>query len=896
MFLNNKYIVAPALAAALFGSPPAPATAQDARDAAIESYLAERGMDGPLAAHLRDRLSRTPASDRRPIAERLAVVYGAIIEHARDDESRRRAERHARDLLAALPDGASASLRLELDRARYTTAERDLERHRLLILDAEAHAAAVATMRELAPVFDSIARAAHERVLAIQRQEESGRPFDAATLARALREARRERSLGFYLAGWANTYLAEFTGERGRAAEALVQFGWLLGAPWNTPASLDTLPRGSIALEHVWRAAVGVGVAHAALGDFTSAHAWLDAAESAEGAPAALIAQAAPRRVTVLARSGRWDRVADVFARSRADDDDADRDATLARLVAALALGESSEDTDGARAEVARRAVAELVALGEIAHVVDLASRFGSASLAQRGFIGSYVRGLIAYEDARAAHRASGSDVSAPTGDARLAGGYSRAAAALEASLREPDAADHAGPRATAATLAGTAHYLASGVDARAAREAVRLLRDASNMHRDPSVAADSLWLALRSAERLDADASSSRTEELAREFLERFPDDRRAGVLRVRLAADGALDPRDALAVLLDTPSDSPAYETARRQAARMQYDIYRAAAADRRQWEALRYADLAEPLLALDRSRAAAGDAAASRLAVVRARRLLDALLSAPNPDAARAAAALASLDAVTALALTEPAPAGETLFRRVQVALASGDVRDAEALRSELISLASSDPEAARFAPFADRAMFDAAVRVWRDRGATGLRDDALASAARDVLARGAETLEHLGGSASTDPRALPVQAAIASAAAELWQATRDEDALELAYQRLRLVLRARPTDRDALRRLADVAEARGDVETSLSCWRTLSAGHAAGSAEWFEARVRLIELLETKDPDRAAETLRQHATLRPDLGPEPWRSRLIESAARLGVSLNIAGGAR
>lgn len=893
MSRNNKHIISAALAAALVGLFTTPALAQDARDAAIESYLEARGLDAALAAHLRERLSRTPAPARRPIAERLAVVYGEIIERSRDEETRRRAERHARDLLAALPDDASASLRLELDRARYTNAERDLERSRLLLLDAEGRAAAISTLREVAPIFDAIARAAHENVIAIQRQEESGRPFDAATLSRALREARRERSLGFYLAGWANTYLAEFTGEPGRAAEALEQFGWLLGAPWNEPASLDTLPRSSLALEHVWRAAIGTGVAHAILGDFAAAHAWLDAASSAEGAPRELVAQATPRRVTVLARSGRWDRVADVFERSLAVGE-RDRDATLARLVAALALGDADESTSETRGAVARLAVAELVALGEIAHVVDLASRFGSASVARGGFIGSYVRGLLAYEDARAAHRASGSDVSAPTGDAILAGNYSRAAVALEAALKDPQAVQHAGPRATAATLAGTARYLSSGADARAAREAVRLLREASNLHPQPSPAADSLWLALRAAERLELADAAARAAEVAREFIERFPDDRRAGVLRVRLAAEGALDPRDALAVLLDTPTDSPAYETAQRQAARTQYDIYRAAPADRRNWEALRYADLAEPLLALDRSRAAGGDAAAARLVVVRARRMLDALLSVPNPDAARAAAALASLDAVAALELTEPPPAGETLFRRAQVALAFRAPREAAAFRAELVSLAQQDADAARFVPFADRAMFDAAVLVWRDRGSSGVRDDALASAARDVLARGAETLEHLGGPTSDDPRALPVQAAIAAAAAELWEATRDDDALELAYQRLRLVLRARPTDRDALRRLADVAEARGDADTALACWRTLSAGHETGATAWFEARVRLIELLERADPARAAETLRQHATLRPELGPEPWRSRLMQSAQRLGVTIGASGG--
>ena len=881
-------LLAAGLTLLLVFAPPARAQGTDAADAAVESYLDAHGLDAALAAQLRDRLGRTPAAERAPIAERLAALYATLIESAGDPADQKRWQTRARELLSMIPEGASASLRLNLERARYAQAERDLERARLLLADPSARAEALDALGEIAPVFKSIAHAAHQRVLAIRQQEESNRPYDAQLLARALRTARHDRSLGYYLAGWSNVYLAEFANAPARAADALPQLGWLLGAEWNEPPRLDKVPPKSLRFEHVARAAIGVAIAHAMLGDENAANAWLDLVESSELVPASVRSQVPARRVTVLARFGRWSQINREVNRARhTSGRETPLEPALARLVVVLALGTDDARQPRIREALARAAVADLVARQELAQVVDLAGRFGTVAIAEGGFIGGYVRGLLAYERARDAHHSASADVDSPTGDPALAQQYLGAADLLRAALRDADASNHPHARASAATLAGTALYLASAVDPGALTSAIDWLRRASSWRTDPARAADALWLAHRAARRLSGAEASRVAGAIADEFFARFPDDPRSGVLRVERAAEGALSKEDAVEILLDTSRDSPAFESAQRRAARLLYDLYRAAPPDRRDWSALRYAAVAEPLLAIDRARA--GDPLAAERAMVRARRLLDALLSVQNPDADRAAAALAAVDALVASGAAEPPPAGETLLRRLQIALARGDESAALAQADALRQLAHSDHSAQRFIEFADRAMFDAATRAWREASAAQVDSPTIQALARSVVARGAVVLGRLGGRASIEERALPVQAIIAEAATDLWRATGDDDALELAYSRHRLLLRAHPNDRGALRRLADLAEARGDIDTALHCWRTLASGLEPNTNAWFEARVRLIELLADSDPGRAAEALRQHVALRPDLGPEPWRTRLIALADRLGVPI-------
>jgi hypothetical protein len=51
-----------------------------------------------------------------------------------------------------------------------------------------------------------------------------------------------------------------------------------------------------------------------------------------------------------------------------------------------------------------------------------------------------------------------------------------------------------------------------------------------------------------------------------------------------------------------------------------------------------------------------------------------------------------------------------------------------------------------------------------------------------------------------------------------------------------------------------------------------------------------RTEHLEVLAIVDRERASAVLRQHAVLYPQLGPEPYRTRLRELAGELGVTLS------
>ena len=72
----------------------------------------------------------------------------------------------------------------------------------------------------------------------------------------------------------------------------------------------------------------------------------------------------------------------------------------------------------------------------------------------------------------------------------------------------------------------------------------------------------------------------------------------------------------------------------------------------------------------------------------------------------------------------------------------------------------------------------------------------------------------------------------------------------------------------------------AERAGDAAGALEARGRLLEGLPQGSAEWFEAKCRVIESLIETDPGRAQEALEQHKALFPDLGPPPWDERLRE----------------
>jgi hypothetical protein len=86
--------------------------------------------------------------------------------------------------------------------------------------------------------------------------------------------------------------------------------------------------------------------------------------------------------------------------------------------------------------------------------------------------------------------------------------------------------------------------------------------------------------------------------------------------------------------------------------------------------------------------------------------------------------------------------------------------------------------------------------------------------------------------------------------------------------------------------SLRRLGELMESSGDKEKALTAWRELLNGLANGSPEWYEARYESLRLLYESAPSEAIAAMKQHKILHPELGPEPWGSKLRDLDQKMG----------
>jgi len=893
-------LAASLLAAAPLGAQPAGSQPADGKApaaspaAAMEAYLDRPGLRTLLAEHLAARLKSAPADERPAIAERLGRLYVGFIAASASADERKGWEERARELLRVVPEVKSYELRLDLARTVYSKAEEAAERWRLRLGTEEDKAEAERTLRGLKAQFESVASDATRRVDALEKAEDSGRGTDKSS--EDLAEARRVRSIAQYYAGWSAYYLAFLSGSDAAAAEALRNFGGLLGAGPGRTATLDRLPKSLLKYDHIARAAVGVALSYALRRDGeTEALRWLDAIEQENHIPDAVRSQLLSRRVAVLAGARRWADAESVIRFARNSDrggSGGERDSLrlleplTARLLAVLCF---ESDASAARDLVERLgqiAMNDLVARGEVGHVLDLAQRYGTSPLGQRGFIVNFVRGVQSYEKALKAHDAASPGQKAPdepTTDPALVVQFRAAADQLDAACVQEDAPRFPAENARAQVLAGRALFRAGDL----VRAADRFAKGAAGSTGEASQ--EALWLAIVALDRAVRENvggdTEQRLDEICTLFLREHPGTERAANLLVRRAAVGGVDDDKAVATLLSVPPESPVYQSARRQAARVLYRIFRAAPESGRGFAAARFVKVADEVAALDRRAALEGErseasAATERLVLI-TRQILDALLTSPTPDATRAEAAMESLRKVaafngTSLAAHEP----EFTFRALQILLAKEDAAGAERIAAEL--RAAGGP-ASRFAEAADRLLFQRAVTRWKRATTDDARaknQAAAADAAASVFALGSALIDRMGTGpgALQDAAVVTLYRHVAQAGAELWAARNDDKARDAAIRLDRAILAVTPGAIDSLTRLGTLAEAAGDTALALDCWRTLASGLKPGSPEWFGAKLELARLLAAKDTPKALDVLEQLAVLYPDYGPEPTRAKL------------------
>lgn len=857
-------------------------------DEAVESYIERLGMTRLLAEELALRLKSASHDEKVRLAERLGKMYVQLLTAASTAEDRDRWEKRGRELLRDVPEADTAELRLSLNRAIYARAEEAIERGRLRLAEPAELQEAERQLRALEPQFSDIAVKANRRVESLERLEDAGDSTEE--LATALADARRIRSLAFFYAGWSDYYIAYVSKSETGAVDALKCFGWLLNSPNGRAASPDRMPAALLRYEHIARAAIGCALACGLRGQDGDAVRWLDAVDDSEEISEAIREQVLVRRITILGDAKRWADLDYVLRKARhADRNGGGPDVKplpvgAARLLAVIVL-EADKRIAGDQIEgLARVALADLVARQEIGQVIDLVRRYGTAPIGETGFIVNYVRGLLQYDQARDDQKKLGGDAEEPTNDAPTVNRYRAAAAMLQSALDQPDAETFKADRAKAAVTLGRALFFAG--DLTEAGEQFAKAWDLAGRHAGGTTAEEALWLAIVAYDRSAKTTASATTPgttkadarraELAALYLQNYPDSPHAARIVLMQAAGGELSEDEALRILSEVPRDSPVYEPARRQVARLLYNKVRSSRGQERDFAAMRFVSVAEELIALDRKAAMKGTPAEARPAcerlVLRARQMLDALLGGDSPDADRAQAVLDVLEDVAKFNnLDLSGHEAELTYRRFQIALARGRGDEEVSLGERL---AGMGPGAAQFAAAAHRLMYKRVLAQWKASGS--------ASDAGLVVRVGQRVIDQIGGSneAMRDPAVLTLYSNVAEAATALSHGTGGESAemRELAITLDRAVLRAQPRLEESLRRLAANAEAGGDDSTAMECWSTIFSASPQSSATWFEARYESLRLLARIDRVRARQAMDQHKLLYPDFGPTPWGDKL------------------
>jgi hypothetical protein len=865
--------------------PPAPRATEpdDTRDGKLEAYLGQRGLDALLARHLEGMLERASGAARIAIAERLGGAYARILAESTDPLQRADTITKAGVLLDEVPAADTFDLRIALIKARYLRAEEIAEKARLHLVDPAEREAAGESMEAIAGELAALADQANRRVLLLERRERAGSIADMPAFRSDLAEARRQRSLANYYAGWSNYYDALLTGDRAAAKAALENFGFILNAEGRAPEVAD-IPGSLLRYEHVARAAIGVALCHGVMGEHRVAVEWLRAIAESEEVTPEILAQLFNRRVTILTGARRWDALARAVEDRRGAGLDQPSPDPLrvaeARLLAievleALRARDADADRRAAAEPIVQCALSDLIARTETAQVLDLVDRYGTLPIGETGFIAQYVRGLRAYRAARDLHERSGEDATKPTRDPELVSAYLEAADLLAPAFDNPESVNFADERASAGVMLGMSlYYKDSPADAAQRFEQAARVAGSGERH------AEALWMTVVSLEaavengRTDLD---KRRKAAAALFVRTYPGTDRAARLLLRFADDGIFDSDSAVSILLDLDRSSPIYDAARAHIADTLYREYARSREPERSTLASRFLPVAMERIESGLRALRAGQTEGLGTLALRARQALDAALTplATDPPSARRALAAIEEIRVRAPGALDDDLSGELAYRALQLAIAEGNSSAQDEAHRRLAELGGEYLDAA------DRFLFDRARAAWEQSASD--------ADARRVVEIGSRLLE--GGEI---PRTkLAVADAVARAATALWESVADRVMLSAAIDLDRLVLAGHTPTSGLLRRLATNAEAAGEAGLALTTWNRLAGALPSGDPLWYEARYNSLRLQADDDPLAALGALRQHSVLYPEMGPAPWGDRLRALMARLESGLPAEG---
>lgn len=846
----------------------------------LEAYIAEMGLTDVLAAHLRQKLAGAKPEERALAANELARLYTKMLADASDPDRRRDIEKLARTLLTEIPEADGAELRIDLAKATYLRAEEIAERYRLGLASEADKLEATRILSDVVPQLTQVRERLSRDVSQLESREKSVAPDEEAIIRAALGDARRVRSLAAYYEGWSRYYLSLLNETDAGLQDALVAFGVILNAAPNSAPSLERLPKATLRLEHVARSCMGVALCLSRQNDFDNAVRWLDQLNIADELPENVERQLFSRRMIVFAQGDRWNNAEAMVRRTRVMGEDGKptplsvADARLVSILAlrALRAPDFRENFRGLVQGLAQQGLADLITRGELGQIVDLVQQFGTLPLGDAGFVNAYVRGMLSYDQARALHRAEEKDDAGPASTPKVINAYRDAAGLFDAALTADDARQFDAEPARVMLRKGLSLYYAGDL-----LPAADMFEKAqAEVKATSDIKQDALWfavVALDGAVEKGQASQRQRRDQLAAVYIRAFPHSQNATRLLLRQVQADGIDEQQALDILLAVSPQQPLYLAARKQAARILYQQFRRSQVAQRAFAALRFVEVAEPLLTEEAAQAmelsGKQGQEAALAATVRARQLADVFLSQPAPDVARAEAALATLQRlVVRFTLETKEIDAELAYRRLQIALARNEVETASVMTDQLRAMPGP------FALAASQLMYTHALEAWR----TNATD---VNAARGVVRHGSALLAQLKGAGN----ASAVREQVATAAALLWTQLQDKQMLKLAIEVDEEQVKSGTRAVSTLRRLATMREAGGDEVAALESWNQLLAALEPGSADWFEARYQTLRLLLETDPAKAATAYEQFKLLYPQTGPAPWGEKIDALGLRM-----------
>lgn len=823
----------------------------------VASYLERHGLTQLLALHLEEELASASAEDQALLAMRLAEIYAGLLETTDDVSLRVDLESRSRKLLELVPEENADELRFALLRGGYTAAERIAENHRLRLSNEEEVERAREILRDAIPNFNTLRKQIEKRVEVTKRRRGRATGADAARLTEQLNKLRSLGTRATFLSAWAMYYLSWLNGEADHARLAIRLFGRILD-PELSRVTIADVSLDLLATESFARTVLGMALAKSLVSGADEGLRWLALLDT-EKANSTIKEQVPAWRLAVLLEHDEFREAArqlELLTRSEEE-----IPVAWIRLAAAYALEESQADTNAAA--LARFAIGELAARGDLDQVLDLAERFGTESIGDTGFAALYVTGARHYQKARERHNDD-----SPTADPELAALYQNAAEAFEQAVRESDASEFAGAAAEAQSLIGWCYYFQGRFFE--ARQAFETAADAL----PNSEAPESMWMAIVSLDRVartgdDPDLTAELSTLIDR-FLARYPSSEYVPQLILRQSQ--ATPSLERVEKLLSIPLESDTFVVAQRNAAQMLFQLFEQASGNRRIEIGDRYLNLAFPMWLQTEADGMGDDSDLRKAFLIRARRILLVALT-PGIERRRAAdETLARLDDLIRSGTIDASGfEDELLYRRFQQGMLSEDSAAAERFADELWER----DDTSSWSIAAVRRLFQHAARAWRQAGSDP-RDLLML---KRIVRYGGRTLHEFESKNSTldDPAVLASYTTVAEAAQLVWEESGSDAEGEQALYLFEKLLGQRPNNERFLHAVGTLGPHFNHTDEAVEAWRTLSAGTTQGTEAWYEAKYHLIRLRLETDPVHARAVMDQFKALYPDLGPQPWSER-------------------